>query len=327
MEANVGKILMGLTLQDLERTGRDLELPDAEWELELQSRKAWIERTRSNDEWAAKALKPIGILLTSHQGNRPFLKAAIESHVKLGYWITLAYDNYVDPTWPDIDHNQFMPAKDVLDKVDMFLTPHHQVWGGPLYPYFWLLKWGAQAMSNFEYIYCANADFVLEKPEGFDDLFKLLGDSDIMTSGPDRDDPPTANTAGFIVRTSAFMKIIQHLQDHLVPWENYEKHTQRVGNMEGRLGWAIKDLGLKQVRVNPPLEDMFRVPGNGTWYDLVGFRHIHAEMNFAYRNRKVPPPLRYLDERYLGSHDLEHLRNWENTNDLAVLDGWWAKNG
>lgn len=302
----------------------DLEQPGISEE-ERASRQFWIDRTRANDSWAKKALKPIGVLLTSHQANRPFLKASVESHAKLGYWITLAYDSYVDPTWEVIDHNQFMPAKDILDKVNLFFIPTYQTWGGPLYPYFWLLKWGVQAMSNFEYIYCANADFVLEKPEGFVDLFNLLGDADIMTSGPDRDDPPSANTAGFIAKTKSLIEIVKHLEAHLVPWENYEKHTQRIGNMEGRLGWAIKDLGLKQVRVNPPLEDMFRQPGNGTWYDLLGFRHIHAELNYAYRNKKIPPPLKYLDERYLGAHDFNHIKQYEETGDLKVLENWWEK--
>ena len=307
---------MGLTLKDLEG-----EMTDEE----RASRQAWIDRTRDNDKWAKKALQPIGVLLTSHQANRPFLKASVESHAKLGYWITLAYDNYVDPTWETIDHNQFMPAKDILDKVNLFFIPTYQTWGGPLYPYFWLLKWGVQAMSHFEYIYCANADFVLEKPEGFKALFELLGDADIMTSGPDRDDPPSANTAGFIAKTKALIEIVKHLEEHLVPWENYEKHTQRIGNMEGRLGWAIKDLGLKQVRVNPPLEDMFRQPGHGTWSELIGFRHIHAEMNYAYRNKKIPPPLKYLDERYLGAHDFNHIKQYEETLDLKVLESWWEK--
>lgn len=308
---------MGLTLKDLEEPGISEE--------ERQSRQIWIDRTRANDTWAVKALKPIGILLTSHQANRPFLKASVESHAKLGYWITLAYDSYVDPVWGLIDHNQFMPAKDVMDKINCFVMGTYQTWGGPLYPFFWLLKLGVHVMSHFKYIYCANGDFVLENPEGFQDLFNLLGNSDIMTSGPDRDDPPAANTAGFIAKTDALIEIVKHLEEHLVPWENYEKHTQRLGNMEGRLGWAIRDLGLRQKRVIPPLEDMFRTPGYGTWYELVGFRHIHAELNYAYRNKKIPPPLKYLDERFMGSHDLNFIRKYEETNDPKVLEDWWEK--
>ena len=179
-------------------------------------------------------------------------------------------------------------------------------------------------MQRFEYIYCANGDFVLEKPEGFPQLFELMGDADIMTSGPDRDEPPAANTAGFIVKSSALMAITKHIFDHLVPWENYEKYTQSIGNMEGRFGKAIQDLGLKQKRVSPPLEDMFRQPGNGTWAELLGFRHIHAELNHAYRNRGIPPPLKYMDERFAAPHDLKYIKLYEETGDPKVLEEWYA---
>ncbi len=295
-------------------------------EEERASRQAWIDRTAANDTWATRALKPVGVLLTSHQANRPFLKASVESHAKLGYWLTVAYDSYVDPLWPTLDHNAFLPPKDVMDQIDLFLMGHYQTWGGPLYPYFWLLKWGAASMQDFDILYCANGDFVLEKPDGFPALLALLGDADILTSGPDRDDPPGANTAGFLVKTDALRKIIHHLQAHLVPWAHYEAHTQRVGNMEGRLGWAIKDLGLTQVRVTPPKEDMFREPGYGTWYDLIGFRHIHAELNAAYRSAAYrPPPLKYLDPRYTGATDWTALTEWERTGDPTVLEAWRAK--
>jgi len=307
---------MGLTRADLIGDMTDEE---------RASRQFWIDRTAANDSWAKKTLQPLAILLTSHQANRPYLKASVESHSKLGYWLTLAYDSYVDPTWEALDHNQFMPAKDTLDRVDLFLMGHYQTWGGPLYPYYWLVKWGASILRDFEMVYCANGDFVVEKPEGFPALLELMGDADIMTSGPDRDEPPAANTAGFIVRTDALKKIVQHFQEHLVPWENYEKHTQRIGNMEGRLGWAIKDLGLKQKRVAPPKEDMFRHPGTGTWYDLIGFRHIHAELNHAYRNKGIPPPMKYLDERFAAPHDFSFIKKYEETGDPKVLEEWWAK--
>lgn len=314
---------MGLTRADL--IG---EMTDEE----RASRQQWIDRTMANDQWAKKIFHKVGVLLTSHQANRPYLHAGVESHAKLGFWITLAYDNYVDPTQPDVDHNKFMPGKDTLDLVNLFLTPTYQTWGGPLFPYFWLLKWGTLAMSQFEYIYCANGDMVLEKPEGFPALFSLLGDADIMTTGPDNSDPTKdslrANTAGFIAKTSALLKIVQHLQDHLVPWDAYEKHTQFIGNMEGRLGHAIHDLGLKQVTaptIKPPLEDMLREPGHGTWAELLGFRHIHSEMNHSYRRRGVPPPSKYLDPRFTSEHDLRHIKLYEETGDLTVLEPWWAK--
>lgn len=317
---------MGLTRADLIGNMSDEE---------RKSRQDWIDRTSSNDIWAKKIFNEVGILMTSHQGNRPYMKACIESHAKLGLWITLAYDNYIDPNcvndnlfpkWQKVDHNNYMPPKDVMDLVDTFIMPHHQVWGGPLYPYFWLLKFGAAAMQNFKYIYCTNSDFVLEKPEGFWELFKMVkdGDYDVMTSG--HDEPGRyANTAGFIIKSDAFLKVVQHMQDHFIPWDVYEKYTQTIGNAEGRFGKAIFDCGLKQLIVTPPDDDMLRIPGTGTWYQLMGFRHTHAEINHAYRKRAVPPPLKYLDERFLSENDYVWIKKYEETGDISVLENWWAK--
>ena len=77
---------MGLTRADL--IG---EMSDEE----RASRQAWIDRTSSNDQWAKKIFEKVGILITGHQANRPYMKACIDSHAALGLWITLAYDNFV----------------------------------------------------------------------------------------------------------------------------------------------------------------------------------------------------------------------------------------
>ncbi len=295
---------------------------------ERASRQAWIDRTSSNDVWAKKIFKPVGILLTGHQANRPYLKACIDSHAQLGLWITVAYDNFVDPAWDNDEFNKypwdkFMPPKDIMEKIDMFLMPHHQVWGGVLYPYFWLLKFGTAAMQNFEYIYCSNTDFVIEKPEGFWEVFNMLGDADILTCG--HDEPGKyANTAGFFVKSKALMAIVQHMQDHFIPWDVYEKYTNEIGNAEGRFGKAIADLGLKQVIVEPPGDDMLRTYGKGLWWEKMGFRHIHSEHNYAYRNKGIPPHYKYLDPRFMGD-EYNKIKEYWDTQDLTVLEDWWAR--
>lgn len=284
--------------------------------------KVVLDRMMLNDEWALRGTGKIGVLLTSHPGNRAYLKGCVETHKKLGFWICLAYDNYINPVEPTIDYNSIMPAKDVIDNIDMFLMPHHQVWGGVLYPYFWLFKFGIAALSDFEYIYCTNGDFILEKPEGFPKLMELLGDADIMTSGPD--DERHANTAGFIAKTSALRAIVKHFQDNFIPFENYERTTNDFGNAEGRFGRAIHDLGLKQVVVAPPYNDQLHKPGFGTWYDVVGFRHIHAEHNYAYRYKGIPPEPKYLDPRFMGD-EYNRIKEYWETKDMEILKSWWAK--
>lgn len=294
---------------------------------ERASRQAWIDRTSSNDVWAKKIFKKVGVLVTSHQSNRPYLKACIDSHAQLGYWITLAYDNFIDPQWPAVEideskFNRFMPAKDVLDKVDLFMMAHHQVWGGVMYPWFWLMKWGTDLMQQFEYIYCVNGDFIVEKPEGFDALLAHMGDADIMSYGPNE---VNSVSTCFIIKSTALRSIMKHFQDHFIPWDVYEKYTLEFGNAEGRFARAIKDLGLTIAPVDPPFNEQMHVPGKGTWYEKVGFRHIHGEHNFAYRNRGIPPDYRYLDARFMGDEVNLIKRFWDEGKDIAILENWWAK--
>lgn len=281
-----------------------------------------------NDKWAMKAFKNVGVLLTSHPGNRPFLKASLESHKKLGFWTTVVYDNYFDPKHHHITFNKVMPTRDVTDMIDMFLMPHHQTWGGVLYPYFWCLYFGVHAMGAFDYIFCSNGDCVLEKPEGFPKIMEMLGDADIMGCGyEDNSGRELFNTTSFIAKTEAIQKIMVHFRDHLIGIDTYEKYAERLGNTEGRFAIAIKELGLKlkKVSVNP-VNTQIEKPG-GTWYDILGFRHIHAEWNSAYRKKRIPPEPKYLDDRYMTAK-IQLCRQYYEEEDekkkKELLEKWWG---
>lgn len=314
---------MGVTREDLIRSGRYLDMPDAEWEEELAHRKYLIDRLMSNDAWAPKIRGKVGIILTAHPGGLPFLRGCIESWSKLGLWLTLAYDNFIDPAAETIDYNTHMPAKDIMHKVDSFVLPHHQVWGGPSYPYCWLVRLAGGLMSHFEYVIVANGDTILEKPEGLPALLEMMGDADFMSAGPvlERE----IGTLAFIIKGKHLPALGAHLVDHMVPFEEYEKSTQEFGNTEGRMAVAVRELGLKQFIVpGMPMSDQFHIP-QGTWHETIGIRHIHGEFNHAYKRHAIPPPLKYFDERYLGSHDLNHLKQYEETGDIKVLEEWWQK--
>lgn len=312
---------MGLTRADLLET---------KWtEQDKREIAVVLKRYQDNDTWALKAQAKVGILLTSHPGNRGYLKACVETHKKLGYWITVAYDNYLHPDTKDMNYNNYLPAKDVMDNIDTFIMPHYQTWGGVLYPYFWLLRFGVNVMQDFEYVYCANGDMIIEKPEGFSELLKRFEGYDIWGTGPDifTDNRQLFNTAGFICKTTVLKQIIQHFEKYLIPFETYEKYTQELGNTEGRFGRAIKDLGFKyKLSVPfPTSEQLFFGGQSGEWGELLGFRHLHAEMNYAYRHKGIPPPSKYLDERYTSGNDIKYIKLYEEKNDVAVLKDWYAK--
>jgi hypothetical protein len=317
---------MGVTREDFIRSGRYLEISDAEWEAELASRKHVVGCYMKNDTWAIGINKRVGILLTSSSYGRPYLKASVETWKKLGFWLVLSYDNFIDPEISgDIDYNNWLPQRDVMINVDTFLLTHHQCWGGVSYPYMWQLRLASGIFRNFEYVLCVNGDCIIEKPEGFPELLSLLGDADIMSSGPmlERE----IGTAGLLMRTDAFFKISKHLIDHVVPFEEYEKSTQDFGNTEGRLAVAVRELGLKKIEVEPPYNEQLHIPGHGTWWNILGFRHIHGEMNYSYRYKHPPvtPFYQYLDERFLGDSDKRYLKIYEETKDPEILKDWYAK--
>jgi hypothetical protein len=298
-------------------------MSEPEWAEELAHRQYLINRLMANDAWAPKIRKKVGVILTAHSGGLPFIRRSVESWSKLGYWLTLAYDNFIDPEWGSVDYNRFMPPKDAMGKVDTFVLSHHQTWGGPSYPYCWLVRLAGEMMSHFEYVVVANGDSVLEKPEGFNDLLVMMGEADFMSAGPvlERE----IGTLAFIIKGKFLTALGAHLVDHMVPFEEYEKSTQEFGNTEGRMAVAVRELGLTQYIVpEMPLSDQFHIP-QGTWYKTIGIRHIHGELNHAYRYGKIPPPLALMDEQYMSSHDLEHLRKFEETKDPEALKTWWSK--
>jgi hypothetical protein len=281
----------------------------------------------ANDVWAMNVFKDVGVILTSHPGNRPYLKASLKSHKKLGFWTTVVYDNYFDPNNKQITYEQRMPARDVFDMADTFLFSHYQTWGGVLYPYFWCLYLGVHTMSSFKYIFCSNGDCVLEKPEGFPKIIEMLGDADIMGCGYEHNNGrPLFNTTSFIAKSEAIKAIMVHYRDHLVGIDNYEKYTQAHGNTEGRFAVAIKELGLK-MKIVPknPVNTQVAAPG-GTWYDILGFRHIHGEWNHAHRRKKIPPYPNHIDKRYM-KHKVDLALKYHETEDeeekKKLLKKWW----
>ena len=315
---------MGVTREDFIRSGRYLEMSDDEWAAELATRKAVVGNYMANDEWAVKIKKNVGILLTASAYGKPYLKASVESFKKLGYWLILSYDNFIDPknTDPEVDWKYWMPPKDIMMNVDTFLLPHHQCWGGVSYPFMWQLRLASGILQNFEYALVVNGDCIIEKPENFHIMLETLGDADIMSSGPALE--REIGTAGLLMKSSAFFKIAKHMIDHVVPFEEYEKSTQDFGNTEGRLAHAVRDNGLKQVIVEPPYNEQLHIPGTGFWYKTLGFRHIHGELNYAYRYKANPPPSKYLDERFVGNEDWKAALAYE-AGDIEFVKNWWAK--
>jgi hypothetical protein len=247
-----------------------------------------ITKNLSCDKWAKKIFEKIGILLTSHPNNRAFLKGSIYTHKQMNLWTTVIYDNYWSPEKLDLSFNELMPDRLTFDLADNFIISKQQDWGGVIYPYFWMLKFGIQFLSMFDYIYHANGDCIIEKPENIFKLIEMMGDSDIFFIGwDDTQASPMANTTGFIAKRDAALAMIEHVQDHFIPFEVYERYARILGSGEVRFARAVLDLSLKNFKPpKNPVDLQLSSPG-GTWYETIGFRHIHGEYKTILKNKEI----------------------------------------
>lgn len=273
-----------------------------------------------------KYLKEIGILLTSHPGNRAYLRASVETHAKTKLWITIAYDNYFDPDRKDMSWDSIMPSKEVIDKVNCFIMPSYQKWGGVAFPYVFLLELGLNSLRKFKYIYSANGDCIVEKPEGIFTLLEMLKkeDADFISCGWWDKERPIFNSTGFIGKSSSIQLMMDHFVNNFIPLKNYEKTCLEFGNVEGRLGRAIKDLGLKVVVLENPKNEQLHEKGYGDFCKIAGFRHLHAEYGFSYKyqnepNPPAPPELKYLDLKYMSGGDIDFLKKYWDSHPLEVV--------
>jgi hypothetical protein len=219
-----------------------------------------------------------------------------------------------------------MPAKDVASKINSIVIGPYQEWGGVMYPYFWLLRLGLSAMNNFDYIYCANGDCVLEKPENFNKLLDNLGDYDIYPVGWEHNGGrPLLNTTGFIAKRKAILDIMDHFEKNFIPLKSYERTTMDMGNTESRFAIAVRDLDIKvAIPENNPFNTQLHKKG-GTWYDLVGFRHIHGEYAYAYKYKDIPPEINYYDQRFMSSEYNAIKEYWEKQDVNILKEKWWPK--
>jgi len=258
-----------------------------------------LEKNMACDFWTCKAMKEVGVLLSSHPNNRAFLKNSIETHSQMRFWTTVVYDNYWEPDKKDVGFNDYMPSRDVFDLADNFLISKHQDWGGVIFPYFWMLKFGLQSLSSFEYVYHANGDCIVERPENIEILLDQMGGADFYAIGLDETTAkPMCNTTGFIIRKTSIEPLMNYIQDHLIPFEVYEKYSAKLGSGEVRFAHAILDLGLKLKKPERnPMNLQLSIPG-GTWYETIGFRHIHGEWKDS-KNTGREIPWQYIDKRYL----------------------------
>lgn len=273
----------------------------------------------------------LAIIVTSWAGQLKWLKAVLTAYRMVpGAFVILAYDNPLY-AWAQKNHMEmqrqmpncehYLLANAVVHKHITYDSDKRNGW-------YWDVRYAQgiiRQFPNIKHIYCTNGDCICEKPEGFADLIKLLGDGDIMAGQSSGD---LLHTADFLCRAESFHKIFD--------WIAEVMRIPIIGSRspEGNLRDACNALSMHVVQApkqpNDPGElsvDYYsRFGQDSTFKDLVGFRNLFAEYE-SYGNFGMEPlPAKYIDNYmdwiYFGGEERETICQFWATGDRRYLYMW-----
>ena len=261
-----------------------------------------------------KLNKPIGIIIPTHKYHSVWLGACLKSCSETGYWTLLAYDN---PYYGEQHkHADLLPSVKTLMYADQIVMKP-KTWGsGVGVPHSWNMYLGLKMLKSlgFSHVFNTNGDCVLEKPEGVDKLFDMLGDGDMIACEyhPGR----YLGTMTWLAKLDVALKMWEMNMDKL--------YQQNFGNAEARMGIFAKKLKLKIIPVTNPSDHHFKDwTHQNTFRDVVGIRHLHAEHKVRRWEKKDPVEQKYFDKQFLNGHERNTLLKYWETGDKKFLEQWW----
>ena len=269
-----------------------------------------------DQERVEKLNKNMAILVGTHSGHNPWLKACLESCKKTGYFIILAFDT---PFWKAKEMSRVLPPSSTLALADAIVFKHQTYLRSVGVAHFWNMIYGLSVVKSwgFEYTYSINGDCVMDKAENFPQIVELFGDGDIF---PNQYEPERRyiGTMAWVGKTNMMLDMFHEYRKEL---HMYSRTT------EGRLWHYVLKNKTKVVAPEENHEHNYRLDGSGTWWKILGFRHIHAEHKVRRWEKMTPPEEKYYDlvpEIYYSKGEWLMLKNYWKTKDEKYLKQWWG---
>jgi len=265
-----------------------------------------------------KLQKEIAIIIPTHFYQRIWLKKCLESCQKTGYFTLVCYDNPFHNINQQVQDR--MPSATTIMLADSFIMKPKTWSSGVGVPHSWNMFFGANFLQSlgFKYIFNLNGDCIMEKPEGLEEIIKMLGDNDAISC--EFEEGRYFGTMSYLIKLEPAVRM----------WnENFARIFQyNFGNAEARMGIFAKKLELKVVPVENPEDHHFKPPGvKGTWRHILGFRHLHAEHKHRKKFKMEPLEEKYFEVgknyEFLNQHEINTLVKYWETNDKSYLEKWW----
>lgn len=289
----------------------------------------WYDLSMNYNSWPYDT--DTAIIVTSHRGHLKYLKATLTNYRLTGKFVICAYDIPIYP-WSNLSDPWSYPPPDIKILANSWVEKHQTYDCDKRNGWFWDLRYAEGIVNQFDnikYVFSVNGDCIWERPEGVGDVISLLGDADLMASSSDaHKDGGTIHTCSVIYKREAFHKVMTDMISKM--------RVPVIGSRspEVMLREAVYRLGLKEKKApKQPLDPHGNIDhyngygGDCTWKELLGFRNLDAEIQFAATERREPPPKEYIDIRgdgvWLNSHERVTIKNYYETGDRRWLYAFW----
>jgi hypothetical protein len=329
-------------------------MPTKEWE-ELQLRMAGVipftpgignnceQRENGNPNWYDLCFNlesfpfttDTAIIVTSWAGQLRWLKKTLQSYRLTGKYVILAYDNpfyHFEEACKTTDYllrNMPRPIHYLL--AHSVVLKHKTIDNNKRTGWFWNTYYAKGIISQFpniKYVYVTNGDCMLDKPEGMNDLIKLLGDADFMSG--QSEEGRTIHSADMIFKVEAFNKLLDYMAErHKVPtWGSISVETL-INDALKKVGFKVKHAPKQPIDPRDNSVDYYCGFGaESSFKDIIGFRNLYAEQENRENNALEPLGKEYFDDfmdwAYMPSNQYDNLCKYYETGDRRYLYVWWA---
>jgi hypothetical protein len=299
------------------REGRGEKFSDDQIQKWHREEKQLFDNQSRDYKLIEKLRQSCAIIVPTHKYHNVWLRACLESLKPLNLWTLVAYDQ---PFFQDNQKvNETLPSNQTFRLADQWLIKPKTWTGGVGVPHSWNMYLGVKMISSlgFKYVFNINGDCVLEKPEGFNELFL-----DFFNSGDDA--ISCEYTHGKYFGTMSWLSTIEFAD---AVWnENFSRMFQyNIGNAEARLAVFAKKFGFTISSVVNPKDHHFKTEKKATWVKRLGFRHLHAEHKIRRWNKLEPVEEKYFDKSHMTGFDRNHLEPYWASGDKKHLKKWWGK--
>lgn len=262
-----------------------------------------------------KLNKDVAVIIPTYWAHKPWLRSCLESCGGLGFYILLAYDNHF---WVKQTASGLFPPPKVMTLADSVGMKHRSYFNSVGISHMWNMWYNLKLLKGFgfPYILSIAGDCILERPEGFPELWDLLGDNDIICNIWD-EERKYAGTLGVLSKTDVYLGYFEHFV------RNQYDHS---GSTEGRLFKYLRDGNFKVAPVKNSAHN-FKMPDpNSDWNRTIGYRHLHAEQVIRQEERLYPVEKKYFDfgDECENIKKDGPLHKYYLTEDMSHLEKWWG---